>query len=328
MIISYKGKTLETKHYYDLSEEQCYNIKSEYYKKPNKIDVIKQIKKIFKDGSNMNHITNYYFKDIMSKVRLYHSKWSIEEVFECNDLIKFFYAKTLENKSIFPDEHSDTKKIETALRLGGKGVASKPSNFPLNSVCELLSELNINNNYYDFSCGWGVRLTGALKLKINYFGTDPNNILVERLETYTNDFKKETGVNSIVDIRCQGSEYFVPEWENTIGVAFSSPPYFGLEDYRVGEQQSYKEGVTYEEWRNGYLNGTISNIYKYLVKGGVLAININDYNGIPLTHDTKMACLQNGFDFIGKRSLKNIQRTNSNGGHNDNSEDIMLFKKI
>jgi len=325
--IEYKGQIVNTKHYCELSEEKCQELREQYYKRPSKELLKEQIKKVHNGGVKINHITNYFFKDIMAKVKMYHSKWSIEEVFECDDLIRFFYAKSAYNKKVYPDTLTDIKKIETALRLGGKGIAAKPSNFPLKTMRELFDLYNINNHYYDYSCGWGVRLTGALKEKVNYYGTDPNDILVKRLKIYANAYNKLNKTNTFYDIRCQGSEEFISEWENKIGFAFSSPPYFALEDYRVGDKQSYKSGVSYNEWLNGYLKGTMKNIYKYLINDGHLAVNINDYDKYHLVQDTRKICEDIGFKYLKCHSLKNIKRTNSNGGHNDNSEDIMIFTK-
>ena len=326
-IINYNGETLETKFFENISDEKCKELKEQYYQKPDFEEVIKNIKSVDKGGKILNKITNYYFKDLMAKVKLYHSKWSIEDVFNCNDLIRSFYAKTLTNKKVFPDNMSDIKKIETALRLGGKGIASKPTNFPIKTVDYILENFNINNNYYDFSCGWGVRMLGALRNRVNYFGTDPNYLLTDRLNTLSKDYKQINNVDTITDIRTQGSEEFIPAWENRMGVAFSSPPYFGLEDYKVGNQ-SYKNNTTYQEWKDTYLTNTIKNIYRYLINDGTLLININNYKNFDLVEDTKKICEENGFKLVDTLKLDNIKRVKSTQGFNDNSEGIFVFKKI
>ncbi len=327
MIIEFKGKVLDTKNYFPLTDEQCTEIKKEYYKKPDKKDVINNFKNIHKGGVKTTDINNYFVKDLMSKVKLYHSKWSIEEVFECNDLIRFFYAKTLENEKIFPKTDSDIKKIETAIRLGGKGVASKPSNFPMKTVDYILQNYNINNKYYDFSCGWGIRLLSSMKNNIEYYGTDPNYLLTERLNKMGLAYNRVNNVDIKFDIRTHGSEIFVPEWEDTIGLAFSSPPYFALEDYKIGEQ-SYKDGITYEEWIGGFLMQTLLNIKKYVVKDGYICININDYDKFSLFEDTKKLCIEIGLHYVETLKLDNIKRTKSTSGFNDNSEGILVFKNI
>ena len=326
-IIKHNGQVLETKFYKYISDEMCEEIRKEYYTKPDIKKVENNIKKIYNGGKLLTNITNYYFKDLMAKTKLYHSKWSIEEVFECNDLIRHFYAKTLENDKVYPPKNTLIKNIETALRLGGKGVASKPSNFPINYVDVVLKKYNVNDNYYDFSCGWGVRMLGALRNNINYFGTDPNYLLTNRLKELYENFKKINNIKVNADIRTQGSQYFIEEWEGKIGVAFSSPPYFGLEDYKIGDQ-SYKNGITYNEWKIEYLDKTIKNIYRYLIPNGYLIININNYKNFDLVGDTKEICLKNKFKFIETLHLENIKRSNSKGGLNDNSEGMFVFQKI
>lgn len=173
----------------------------------------------------------------------------------------------------------------------------------------------------------GARLTSALKNNIEYFGTDPNYILVERLNTLAKDFQECTHSERKVCIKPHGSEVFVKEWENTIGVAFSSPPYFCLEDYKVGEGQSYKEGVTYNSWKENYLTPTFKNIYRYLVENGYFILNINNFKDYDLVGDSIKIANQCGFTLLKYEKLVNIKRPKSVGGFNDNSEKIMVFVK-
>ena len=325
-IINYKGKTLSTKHIYNISEKEFEEIRKAYYTKPNFEEVKKEFINLENGGVKNSAITNYYVKDLMAKTRIYYNKWSIEEVLECKELVEFFISKTLENKKIYPDTDSTIKKIETCFRLGGKGVCSKPANFPIKTVDEILKEYNVNNNYYDFSCGWGGRICGALKNHVNYFGTDPNYLLTERLNQLAIDYKNTTNNATNVDIRTQGSEILVPEWKNKIGVAFSSPPYFYLEDYKIGNQ-SYTEGTTYEEWKNNYLKPTFLNIKEYLVDNGYFILNINNFLEYKLVEDSIEIAKEIGFNLVKEHILSNIKRTNSKGGFNDNSERILVFMK-
>lgn len=324
--IEYNGKILETKHYSPITEEEYNTIVKDYYKKPDYNSVKKEFINLENGGVKNSNITNFYVKDLMAKTHIYYNKWSIEEVLKCKELVEYFVSKTKNNKKIYPDTDSISKKIETAFRLCGKGVCSKPANFPIKTVDEILEIYNVNGNYYDFSCGWGARLCSSLKNHVNYYGTDPNYLLTERLNNLAKDYKQTTQNNTNTDIRTQGSEIFIPEWENKIGVAFSSPPYFYLEDYKIGNQ-SYKQGTSYEEWKNNYLEPTFNNIYKYLIKNGFFIININNFLDYNLVEDTIKTAEKVGFTFYKYHTLKNIKRTNSKGGFNDNSEKIMVFIK-
>ena len=273
--IEYKGKIYKPTYEYDeLSEYEFEEIRSEYYKKPTLNEVKKEFLNIAKGGVKNTNITNYYVRDLLDKTTIYSNRWCIEDILNSKELLSYFWARTKMNDKVFLPNEGVRRKLDTAFRIGGRTIASRPSNFPIKTVDEILKKYNINNNYYDFSCGWGSRLTSALKNKVNYFGTDPNYLLTEKLVQLGNDYKNTLNQETIVDIRTQGSEIFVPEWENTIGVAFSSPPYYCLEDYKIGNQ-SYKEGITYNQWKENYLVPTIKNIYKYLIPAGFFIININ-----------------------------------------------------
>ena len=58
--------------------------------------------------------------------------------------------------------------------------------------------------------------------------------------------------------------------KNKIGLIFTSPPYYALEDYKFGEQ-SIKSNSTYVDWLNNYMDKTIKNAKSYLIEDGVLA---------------------------------------------------------
>jgi len=326
MIISYNGVEMETKHWTEISDETFTELKNAYYAKPDISAVKKEMISISKGGTKNTEITNYFVKDLMAKTKLYHSKWSIEDVFNCKDLLAHFVEKTMCNKKVYPDEMPLIKKVEVAFRLGGKGAARKPSNFPIKTVDYILSKYNKNNCWYDFSCGWGARLTGGLKNDVNYFGTDPNYMLTLRLGELAKLWRVAIGHKSYTEIRTQGSEVFVPEWEGKMGLAFSSPPYFCLEDYKIGNQ-SWNENVNYDMWLSGYMTDTIKNIHKYLIPDGIFAINVNNFSNYNLVADIKKIALENGFEYVTTEVLENIKRANSNGGLNDNSEGIMIFKK-
>ena len=334
--IHYLGKTYNTTIHKDLTDEEYEQVVKEYYTKPDFELVQKQFKTISKGGVKVNHITNYYVKDLMAKVKLFYNNWSIEEALLYKPLVEFFAGKADKNKKVFPDSHSLCKKIETAFRLCGFKTASKPSNFPMKSIDELLENYNVNNKYYDFSCGWGVRLLSSLKHNVEYYGTDPNTVLCERLQQMGDDYKTTVGCKTNFHIYGQGSEEFIPQLENQIGFAFSSPPYFNLEDYKIGNQ-SYKPGISYEEWKKNYLEPTIKNIYKYLINDGYFAININNfnnYNDYDLVGNTYDIALSSGFKLVDVLPMKNITRCSGHKEWNkgdicwhDNDEKIMVFQK-
>ena len=321
---------METKLYDEsIGEDFCNLMREQYYAKPSKDKVDNNLKKVATGGKKLTDIERYYFRDLMAKVKMHHSKWSIEEFMECDDLIKHAFAKIKGNNRLYYG--TDIVNLEKYFNLGGKGAAAKPTNFPISTADEILKLYNVNNKYYDYSCGWGVRMLSALRNGIEYYGTDPNYLLTERLEELHKDYDKVNGVNTFAKIYTQGSEVFIPEWVNTMGMAFSSPPYFNLEDYRVGEQ-SYKEGMTLVNWLENYITPTVNNIYEYLIDGGYLLINIKDYqdNGTykivkPILDIIKYR----GFTLVGGHTLKVTKRVRADKKENTFSDEtIYVFKKV
>ena len=325
--IKHLGQETDTVYFTDISEEQYEDIVEKMYEKPHYSFVREQMANIYMyNKTTNNYITDYYFKDLMYDTKVWYNKWSISEMLKCKELVELFVKKIQCNDKVYPKDQPLINNFKTALRLGGKGIASQVPNFPLDVADMIIRAYNVNNNYYDFSCGWGVRLTSAMKNCVNYYGTDPNNLLVERLNKLTRDFKIQTYSRSNVNIYCQGSEIFIPELENKIGLAFSSPPYFYLEDYKHGNQ-SWKQGMSYEMWLETYMKPTIKNIHIYLIENGYFCININNFDKFNLVEDTKKIAEEIGFKLYDCIYLKNIKRVNSIGEFNENGERIMIFVK-
>lgn len=329
--VNYLGKTYTSQSGFKILDDIEYgNIVRQWYNKPNYRDVQIEMNNIRKGGITVGNIVKYYFRDIMDNTVKYFDKWSINEVINNKELLSIFVDKINKNPKVFCS-NSIIDNIDTAFRLGGKGIASKVSNFPVGIVDDILYKYNVNNNWYDFSCGWGARLTGALKNKVNYFGTDPNYLLCDRLNQYANDYKSTNKTNSIVKIWCQGSEKFIPELKNTIGLAFSSPPYFLLEDYKIGEQ-SYKSGTSYECWKQNYYKPTIKNIFEYLTDDGYLIINIKDFDKYSLEQDTINIAQECGFELYKVEKLSQVARASGSISGTGNTavdvdENIYVFCK-
>jgi hypothetical protein len=326
--ISYKGKVLKTIHWKEMSTELFEKLKNDYYKKPSFKSVKSELYNAINGGIILKNINEFYFKDLMSKTTLHHSKWSIEDVFNYKPLLEHFYAKTFSNLDVYPPSEKLLKNIETAFRLGGKGTASKPSNFKIDNVRYILKKYNINDNYYDMSCGWGIRMLGSVSTGINYYGTDPNYELTEMLQSLASEIAEIDLFAPSVEIRTQGSETYIPEWENKMGVAFTSPPYFTLEDYAIGDGQSIAKYFDYIDWLNMFYKKTFENVYKYLIPNGHMLINIKNFDKYDLEEQTIKLAKLVGFEYVGTETCNNISRINENGELNDNDESIFVFKKI
>lgn len=320
------GLTLSTDDYSEnLTAEQCEDIRQNIYKKPDLKDVFAELIKIGGGSSNITKVTNYYVREFMHIVKLWHSKWSIQEVLSSDDLIRVFHAKTLKNKNVFTGDVYEN--IRTALRVGGKGIAQKPSNFDPSVVQAVLKKYCLPYEdcaYYDYSSGWGARLLGSLGVGVAYHSTDPNEPVVKALLEMLKNFRKLNKYTKTVDMRIQGSETFVPDWENNMTVAFSSPPYFLLEKYSDDDRQS-AANRSYDEWLEEYWRGTCKNIHRYLKAGGFFILNMSNYKKFELVGDMRAIMESEGFEFVRIENMNVITRPNLEAG--DTDEGMYVYKK-
>ena len=320
--VTYNGKTIKTKNWEEVTPQELEQYRQEFYRLPDKNDVLKQMQKINNGGVMIDKITRYYFRELMAKVQHAQAKWSVEDVFSSTDLCGVFKAKVHNSPKVFNPEVSMGYNIERAIALGGKGYAKIPTQFPVKIANEVYEKYNSNGIVYDFSCGWGARLVSALKHKLVYYGTDPNYLLCEKLSKLTDDWQEATLYIPNVDIRAQGSEIFVSEWAEKVGLAFSSPPYFSLEDYKIGNQ-SWKNGTTYQKWLEEYMYPTLENCIKYLIKNGHLAINIKNTT-VPIATDVNNY-LKERMNFVDAIPLRNIKRLKSTGGLTDSTDELVYI---
>ena len=332
--IEYNGQSFDTLYWEPLTDAEYVQAREAYYAPPSDEKVVSQLKKVSDGGTKIDVITNRYFRELMSKVKLHYNKWTIEDVFNCKELVEYMSAKAKQNEKVYPPEWPLVRKMYKMFGLAGKGVASPPTQFLLKTVDDVLAKYNVNGNWYDYSCGWGVRLLGAMRNGVNYFGTDPNTELCKKLEELKTDYCKVAKLESSVSITCGGSEVFHPEWENKMGLCFSSPPYFDIEDYRIGEGQSYKEGMTYAEWIGKYVVPTVVNISKYLVPGGYFLVNIKDTTRYKMAEHWCSVATKVGLEHVGddlmevkNRSFGTVNGDGENHQHNGD-ESIYVFRKL
>ena len=338
--ITYLGRTFKTSITKPLTDEEYHEIVDYIKTFPSKESAIDELLKVKNGGLKIANITGYYFLDLMYDARNGQDAWSINEALQNKKIMEYFNGKCAVNQKVFPLSEPLGERIRTAFRLCGIRCCRKVPQFPLKSINELLDRYtNPGDNYYDFSCGWGVRALSALVHNVNYYGTDPNDKLVDKILEMKDDYDNACGTKHFIDIKKIGSEVFVPEWEGKMDFIFSSPPYFALEIYK-SENQSYKEGMTYEDWLKSWMVPTIKNIYKYLKNDGVFAINIKDVifdkSYYTLEKDTVNIIKSLGFDLIDVHTLKNTKRTfgsmhwekHTVGVTDKADECIFVFKKI
>lgn len=167
-----------------------------------------------------------------------------------------------------------------------------------------------NQVFITGNCGFGARMLGCLASQYNYkyLGTDPNSELFVSLNKFAPFVCDNLDRDRDYDIRCQGSEVFVPEWENTVDMSFSSPPYFTMELYSDDEGQSVNKYKEYDAWVKNYVQGTLNNIYRYTKKGGIHAVNLKNTDGKRMLEDWCLCALRAGF------KLKRFEKINGEEG--------------
>ena len=138
-------------------------------------------------------------------------------------------------------------------------------------------ELLQSEHVLDFSAGWGDRAVGfcAASNTKTYVGVDPN---LELHPLYAQLKKLYGGTKQLCFIpECAEDVFLFP---NSVDTVFSSPPYFGVEQYAHGsdhqQKQSWRRHPTPQQWKEGFLVPMLRKMWDVLIPGGFLAINIAD----------------------------------------------------
>ena len=322
--INHLGKTLKSVSFDGIvNEDIVKEIQNGYYKGDREL-AIEQLKKVLNKGmSKTNDIYAYYFERVANDTKMTPDKWTINEVLQSKEIIQMFYNRTLRNEKMYPDTTKVLPNFRTAIRLGGKGICRKPTQFPIKVMRELLDDYTKPGDlYYDPCCGWGMRMLVSAEKGVKYIGNDVNMDLVGKLNEFGQD------INTIKDFKYaiipQGSEIYLPHLENKVDFIFTSPPYFNLEQYG-GEQLTKK--LDYAEWLRNFIVPLLQNCKKYIKEDKYILINIKDITGYPIYTDTKKLGIALGLELVQERDLKQTNRTHMVTKHGDSSEKIMVFKK-
>ena len=249
-----------------------------------------------------------------------------ESVAKSGKVTKFFYLIRWYDKTdgIFP-------KILQVFRLS----CGQPAvNFPALTAKYLYetytSHVDEPITIYDSSSGWGGRIIGAMSMrkKAHYVGTDPNpdtsgryqavadfynnNCIDNESETFQKFFEVEKKSNTY-EVFTDGSELIGnnPEFQKYKGkldMVFTSPPYFNREQYSQDENQSFKAYSEYDDWRDNFLEPTLTTAYNYLKEDRYILWNIADIKigsstYFPLEQDSIDILTKLGCEYKGKLKM-------------------------
>ena len=315
------------------------NIFPIYYYNEN--GIAKEIKKcIDKEVEFKDNILNFKFNQGSSLCRYMFPNLSTVE------------CKGVTNNGLydrFMDDHKLKRAIDFALRFKKSVTPSEirgslemiggnfATQFPTMKAKALYEKYTPKGGViYDYSCGWGNRLLGALSSKNNYtyIGVEPCTDTFTNLHNLAERIEKVTGRNNSYRILQKGSEEFNLR-KQVFDFAFSSPPYFSLEKYSDEETQCYNKYPTLEEWFDGYVRPTIQNIYDMLKDGCYYGVNINDFNlgkdKVEYVDKWLEISKEIGFEFVEKIEFGLQTRTGNGFKEGDvqkkRSEGIYIFKK-
>ena len=139
----------------------------------------------------------------------------------------------------------------------------------------------------DFSAGYGGRMLGCLPLEREYIGIDPCADQIKGLRNMKSKLRTLVKLKARTTIHRAGAESFLPTLKaNSVGLVFSSPPYFNLERYSNEKSQSYIKFPVYEQWLGEFLEKIFRESRRILRRRGYLVMNVANVNGYALIDDT------------------------------------------
>ncbi len=136
----------------------------------------------------------------------------------------------------------------------------------------------VGGTIYDYSCGFGGRMLGALSSKNNYtyIGTDPNTETFNNLLSLGKQIEEITKRKDSFEIYNKESENLILN-DNSIDFAFSCPPFFSLEKYTDESTQSYNKYNKYEEWLEFYVRPTIKHCFNAIKENGLYGVDVMNF---------------------------------------------------
>ena len=318
--------------------------RNEIFKKYSNEELIKDCNNFVNGKGRLTKFLNHFFEELIFESSTSRGQYySPMDALKDDEYIKWIIEYTESKPNFYTG--NQVANIKSFFRNGGR-KGGKVANFPPKVARDIYTRYfdNVTEplNCLDTSSGFGSRMSAVLLSGNNYYSTDPNPNLHEKLFEcakwmYDNGFIKQ---NQHCELIKQGSEVFVEEWENMMDVSFTSPPYFNLEKYCDDNSASTQNYDNYDLWLENFAKPTIDNTYKYLKIGSYAMINIkNMTNGKKLNLFDDWLELFNqheGFEFV---EIFNMEQTSKkvvglyanydkSKANNQNIEPVMVFRKV
>ena len=161
-----------------------------------------------------------------------------------------------------------------------------------------------NGRILDPCAGYGGRLAGCIASNkgLHYHGIDPDGRTATGNMKMAAFFSKQYDMMSqrewkfgfSFDLGC-AEDVMIGLGDEKYDLVFSSPPYFGVEQYSNEINQSYLRYPEYDQWRESFLKKVLVESFRVLRNGGVLVWNVKDYKKMKIAEDSCKICLNVGF---------------------------------
>lgn len=272
---------------------------------------------------NVNKILNHFFDDLIYRAKSKNGKYSPYDILDSNELLQTALDYIEQHKNFY---HQKTDVANLRDFFFSSSMVGKVTNFnPViaRKIYERYAPFN-DAIIFDYSCGFGSRMLGALssKYKYYYIGVEPYKDLYQRLLIFSKWITSTLLQEPSSSIYNLGSEIFIPDLIEKIDISFSSPPYFDYEKYTESDTQSYIMFPTYKEWLEGYVVATMKNIYQYTKCGGFHLVNLEDTKRIKIVDDWIKIALSVGFKLEQIEEIKTMKRAT-----NKNQNKLLVLKK-
>ena len=222
--------------------------------------------------------------------------------------------------------------IRTMFFMYGRFFWNTPTNFaPIRAKAIYEKFCPANGVIYDYSCGFGGRMLGALSSNKNftYIGCEPNTETyahLNELGQYIALVKPTAATKYKIYNECSEDHLLSP---NSVDFAFSCPPFYGLERYSDEPTQSINRYPQYKDWLEGYVRPTIQNCIAALKPDGLYGVDIFDFSWqnrpYHIVNDWKKIAKEEGLELVGEYPI--ISRARKVKTSETNVEKIYIFKK-
>lgn len=275
------------------------------------------------ENRNISKILNHFFEDLIYRAKSKNGKYSPQDVISSDELLSSALSYIDQHRDFY-QQKSDVANLRDFFF--SSSMVGKVTNFnPV--IARKIFERYVpfhGATIFDYSCGFGSRMLGALssKFNYNYIGVEPYDELYQRLLIFLSWITRTLSIQSESCLYNLGSEIFIPDLVGKIDLSFSSPPYFNYETYTNSSTQSYIRYPKYYEWLENFVVETVKNIYVYTKKGGLHLVNLEDTKKIRLIDDWIKIALAIGFSLEQVEEIGTRRRTT-----NKNCNKLLVFKK-